>query len=78
MTVCRGGDSRLLCSPSGGHAGEREVGTVDQRRSARLGGGRRRPWREAHGNSVMRVLQGGGALYSRKGVHLTPSPRHLG
>jgi hypothetical protein len=37
---------------------EREAGAADQRRPAHLGGGRRRPWREARGNSVMRALQG--------------------
>jgi hypothetical protein len=58
MMACRGGDSRLLRSPLGGHAGERDAGAVDQRGPAHQGFGRKRLWREARRNSVLRALRG--------------------
>jgi hypothetical protein len=38
------------------------------------GGGRRRPWRRAHGNSVVSPPPGALPLYSGEACTLTPSP----
>jgi hypothetical protein len=44
--ACSGADSLLLRSPSGGHAGVKEVEGGDQGVAGALGGGGRRLWEE--------------------------------
>jgi hypothetical protein len=73
-TACRDGDSHLLRSPSGGHAGEREAGVADQESIDAPGGGRRRPWRKGSWNSVFDSSSRGG-LYSGEGGHPYPSTK---